>query len=155
LLIVSEHIEVCVYRRSGGEIEYLVLKRSSNVVLPGIWQIVTGTIDEGETAYEAAFRELKEETGLEPKTLSIGPDVTAFYRHDNDSMNLIPLFIAEAGAEDIALCSEHCGHKWLSYEEAKKLVHWYDQKENLRKVNECLTDPELSRSLVKIKLQQN
>lgn len=152
--IVSKYIEVCVYRRSGDQIKYLVLKRSSDVVIPNIWQFITGSIDEGEKAYEAAYREFSEETGLTPKNFLIAPDIAAFYRHDNDTMNLIAVFIAETETEDVTLCNEHCEYKWLDYNGARELLHWFDQKENLRKINGCITDAKLYKSLVKINIKE-
>jgi putative (di)nucleoside polyphosphate hydrolase len=38
---------------------------------PGAWQMPQGGIDEGETAVEAAFRELKEETGIDAAELLV------------------------------------------------------------------------------------
>jgi mutator protein MutT len=42
----------------------LILKRGKDSPSPGLWNFPGGSIDEGETAEEAAVRELKEETDL-------------------------------------------------------------------------------------------
>ena len=34
--------------------------------MPGLWQMVTGKMKDGETAYQTALREIKEETTLKP-----------------------------------------------------------------------------------------
>jgi len=49
---------VVVYARSG---EVLLLERKQP---PGWWQSVTGSLEPGETPWDAAVRELREETGL-------------------------------------------------------------------------------------------
>ena len=49
---------VVVYARTG---EVLLMERRTP---PGWWQSVTGSLEPGETAWEAAVRELQEETGL-------------------------------------------------------------------------------------------
>lgn len=49
---------VVVYARTG---EVLLLERKQP---PGWWQSVTGSLEPGETPWDAAVRELREETGL-------------------------------------------------------------------------------------------
>lgn len=53
-----ESVLVVVYTLAG---EVLLLERHSP---PGWWQSVTGSLEEGETPWDAAVRELREETGL-------------------------------------------------------------------------------------------
>jgi dATP pyrophosphohydrolase len=43
------------------DLKVLLLERADR---PGFWQSVTGSIEEGETPYDAAIREVQEETGL-------------------------------------------------------------------------------------------
>ena len=63
--IVSLVIELVVFRFRDDRVEFLLLQRQEGESLhPGMWQIITGTIDEGERALDTARRELKEETGL-------------------------------------------------------------------------------------------
>ena len=50
------------FKRINGEIQYLLLKRISN--LGEFWQPDTGGLEEGETKIEALKREIKEETGI-------------------------------------------------------------------------------------------
>lgn len=57
---------VTVVERSDGQI--LAFER---VDTPGAWQLPQGGIDEGEEPYDAAWRELKEETGLRRKHVEL------------------------------------------------------------------------------------
>ncbi|MBF8248861.1 MAG: hydrolase, NUDIX family protein, partial [Bacteroidetes bacterium] len=80
-------VEICVFRRAAGKVQYLILKRSENEkIYPGIWQIATGSIEAGETAVDAALRELKEETGVTPGRLWIVPHVNSYYVADKDTL---------------------------------------------------------------------
>ncbi len=47
------------------EHKILITRRAQrNDVLPGIWDIPGGTLEDGEDPYDGAMREVKEETGL-------------------------------------------------------------------------------------------
>lgn len=68
-----------------GEGKVLLLERADRV---GFWQSVTGSLEEGETPFQAALRELAEETGIkaDPNELkdwqtSIVYEIFAHWRH--------------------------------------------------------------------------
>ncbi|PHT86559.1 Nudix hydrolase 10 [Capsicum annuum] len=54
----------------------------------GIWKIPTGTVEEGESIFEGAIRELKEETGIDAEFL----EVLAFRQIPNSFFNKSDLF---------------------------------------------------------------
>lgn len=138
--ILSKYIECYVYRFTGNYIKYLLLKRSKDKdPYPGIWQIVTGRIEKDEEAHTTALREVKEETGLEVVKCFVHPKINEFYTPHNDKIYLIPVFAAEALNEKVIMSEEHVEYKWLKFEEAFKLIHWYSQKENLKILNDILS----------------
>lgn len=128
--IVSAYMECYVVHKSNAQTEYLLLKRSKDKEpYPGIWQIITGRLEKNEKAYEAAYREVVEETSLKISKLYSIPKVTAFYTAYNDKIHLVPLFLAIAENKTVVLSGEHSTYKWVGYKEAKRLVHWVTQKE--------------------------
>lgn len=50
------------------DLQVLLLERADH---PGYWQSVTGSCDPGETPYQTAVREVREETGLEAETFRL------------------------------------------------------------------------------------
>ncbi len=53
--VVSNMVEVCVFRIRGDRGEVLLLRRAKGEALyPGLWQLVTGGVLEGETSLHAA-----------------------------------------------------------------------------------------------------
>ncbi len=56
-------VVIMCMRRNKNKLEYLVQKRLKQPYF-GFWGSITGKVKWGETIYEAATRELKEETGL-------------------------------------------------------------------------------------------
>jgi len=128
--IVSNLIEAHVFRESEDGIEFLLLKRDEDQIYPSIWQMVSGKIKENERAFDAAVRELYEETGLKPLIIWSAPKVNSFYSSKSDTINLIPVFAIQVDKNSVVTISnEHSELKWVNSEEAQKLLAWDGQRE--------------------------
>lgn len=131
--IITSIIEAHVFRIINGEMEFLLLKRSDNIYLGGLWQMVTGRIEESEKGFETAIREIKEETGLVPKNLWVAPNVNSFYNHISDTINMVPVFAAEVEPQSIVILSnEHSEYLWCTLEKTNKLLAWSGQKKSAK-----------------------
>ncbi len=128
--IVSKMIEAHVFRETQNGIEFLLMKRSDNQFYPGLWQMVTGKIIDGEQAFETALREIKEETGLTPLQLWVAPTINSFYEPKEEYICLLPVFAAKVDSDStITISNEHTEYKWLNKVEAKELLAWPGQRE--------------------------
>src|SRR5512135_1219534 len=138
--VVSNMVEVCVFRFRGDRGEVLLLRRAKGEALyPGIWQLVTGGVQEGETSLQAARRELREETGLEPVKFWVAPSTSSFYDPLQDAIVVIPLFAAQVGvgAEPV-LSGEHDMYEWREFGEAARRLVWPGQREGLAIVHSSI-----------------
>ena len=144
-------VEVVVFRK-GALPEFLVLQRSDDEqIYPGLWQIISGGIEQGERAYEAALREVREEIGVNPKKLYNTPLTNTFYFPTNDFVNLSPVFAVEIGpAVDIKLSAEHKSYRWLQKEEAIALLVWPGQKHAIQTVYDYIIDDNPARRFMEI-----
>ncbi len=94
-----------------------------------------GTIEPGETATEAALRELREETGLVPLRFYNVSRVEAFYEHRRDDVALVPVFAAlVACGADARLSEEHDAAAWLAPTEAATRFSWPRERRALEDV---------------------
>jgi RimJ/RimL family protein N-acetyltransferase/8-oxo-dGTP pyrophosphatase MutT (NUDIX family) len=100
-------------------------------LLFGCWQYVTGGIEPGETAIEAAFRELFEETKLTPTRMYLGDFVESFYDDKGDTIQHAPLFIVYVDEKQKISLSpkEHDQYEWITLNEAKDRCQYTNQKE--------------------------
>lgn len=148
-----ELVEVVLFRRNPVP-EFLVLQRSDEEdIYPGLWQLVSGGIEPGEKAYEAALREVKEETGFKPVALYNTPLTNTFYFYTNDSVNVSPVFAAEINhQEKIKLSREHKDFRWLAKEEAVSLLVWPGQKTAIRIINDYIVLESPPREFMQIPL---
>lgn len=124
-------VDVYPYRIRAEGIGFLVLRRAPGRPYPGQWRMVGGKVREGETGHAAARRELREETGCEPRCFWALPSVNVFYEWQTDRVNLAPAFAAEIGG-DPALDAEHDAFAWLPAEEAAARLRWPEQRRLLR-----------------------
>lgn len=151
-VIASRIVEVCVFRFRNTKPEYLLLKRADNeTIYPSIWQLISGSIDEGEKAYTAALREMNEETGFKPLRFWVVPFVNAFYDPGYDAVNLSPFFAAQVPTDaEPTLSVEHQRHLWLPYDQARKKLVWPGQRQGLSVVHEYIISGEQAAGLTLI-----
>ncbi len=118
-------IQLYVLRPEGATYEFLQLRRAAGDYMGGTWQSIYGGIEEGETAWQAALRELKEETGLAPVEFYQLDLVNTFYMAKEDAIWNCPCFCAIVDPDDtITLNAEHDAHRWLDPDEFLNALIW-------------------------------
>ena len=133
LKIRSCGVSVVVVRKHGKGHQTLMLMRSNNKQ----WSQVAGGIETDEKAWEAALREIKEETGLVPDTLYSADTCEKYYEVEKDSIWIAPVFVAFIKADsNVVLNHEHSEYKWVSFEEAISMVPFPGQKTILKYIND-------------------
>ena len=117
--------EVLVFVRRG--VEFLVLHRSQRQ--GSYWHSVAGGVELGETAEEAARRELHEETGLVVEPEATGHTFTyvpeQWEPHAHLGTVRVDCFVADAPAAwEPELDWEHDSYRWCGVDEAAELLFW-------------------------------
>ena len=129
--VVVRVIDAYVFNRKSKEIRFLLLKRAKTKIYEHLWQGVAGKIEAGEAAWEAAIRELKEETGFEPVRIFVADHVSKFYEAHGDWVNMVPVFGIEVEDEEVLLSDEHCEFKWVDFNTAHQTLIWSGQKDGI------------------------
>ena len=132
--VVVRVIDAYVFNRKSKEIRFLLLKRAKTKIYEHLWQGVAGKIEAGETSWEAAIRELKEETGFEPVRIFVADHVSKFYEAHGDWVNMVPVFGIEVEDEEVILSDEHCEFKWVDFNTAHQTLIWSGQKDGIAAV---------------------
>jgi len=107
------------------------------------WQPITGSIEEGETAFEAARREVLEETGTpgDPEAMGFTQSFMIESQHLASRFPL-PIIASEIGFKT-ALDSqrpirmdadEHDEYGWFTFADAYERIRWSDDREALERL---------------------
>lgn len=139
--VTSSLIEAHIFRKAGNNLEFLLLRRSDNEIYPGLWQMVSGSIDGNEKAFQTALREIKEETGLTPEKFWTVPNVNSFYSSTQNEICMIPVFAALVTDEvEVVISNEHSEFKWAGLSETLKLLAWPGQRRSVEIIYEYFTN---------------
>jgi len=120
-------------------VEYLILHRKKH--WKG-WEFPKGGIDAGESMWQTAKREVKEESGLKPFNVR-KYNYSGKYKYPHgfpDRAGIIgqsyTLFSAQVGLGEVKIDNrEHSGFVWLDFDKAAKKLRHEDQKKALRIVD--------------------
>lgn len=142
---------------SPGLDRYLILQRSEERDhAPGVWECVTGRVDQGEGFEDALHREAQEEIGVDIQFEFIAGTMHFYRGPKTPEYEMLGVLCACSldDPESIRISSEHAQYRWVTLPEVAQMVveqgirvrfiqHAIQRVETLRK----LTPPGLSDAL--------
>jgi bis(5'-nucleosidyl)-tetraphosphatase len=106
------------------------------------WDYAKGHLEEGETAWQAAVRELREETGIRQvdRVGRFQRDMHYIFRSPKKGLvhKTVTYFLGRTREENVALSHEHEGYAWLPLDEALERLTFDNAREMLRAAAETL-----------------
>jgi bis(5'-nucleosidyl)-tetraphosphatase len=129
---------IIVYHEQNKNITYLLLQ-----YLHEHWDFVKGKIEPGESRYDAALRELYEETGITSITLDPHFSASLSYVYtERDGVvtkKTVDFLIGHTSETHITLSSEHLDSAWLSFQEALARLTFKNAQEILSAAHAYIT----------------
>ena len=111
-------VAAVLIKRTDSDYKVLLLKRDTSV-LRDVWCYIGGGIEEGEKAWEAALREVKEETGITDLSLYSSNQFDQIYSPKENYIYIAPVFVGYVDeSQKVNLNCEHSDFKWVSFKEA-------------------------------------
>jgi 8-oxo-dGTP pyrophosphatase MutT (NUDIX family) len=140
---------IIIYRKTKEGIKFLLLYHGG-----GYWNFPKGKIEAEEKSFQAALREIREETGLIKQDLKFA-DLPAqagnfktyekfvFWRGRGalkvKVFKIVIFYLAETKKSWIKISYEHDGYAWLTYKEAINILKHKDSQRVLMQANEFLS----------------
>lgn len=120
------------------DIKYLLLYHGR-----GYWNFPKGKLEQDERSYEAAIREVGEETGIAPESLRVERNFKVadkyIYQWEGAKIfKIVIFFLAQTFKADINLSHEHEGYGWFLFKDAQRLLKHHNSKSILRQAHDYL-----------------
>jgi len=130
-------VSAFVLKREGDAWKVLLLRRVGAGRLGATWGQIGGAIEAGETAWEAALREIREEANLVPDRFYSADVCEQFYEAYAECVCIMPVFVAFLDSEQpVVLSEEHSDYRWLTFDEADARLPFAEQRAALRHVEQ-------------------
>ena len=112
-----------IYRSTDSGISLLILKRENKA-----YDLPKGHIERGETAEQAAIREIKEETGIDAALMPFFSTGTRYFfiREKKKILKRVKFFISKAESDSVKISEEHKGYEWCSIGDAASKLKYRD-----------------------------
>ena len=126
-----------LFRMTAGGAVFLLLDYGRH------WDYPKGHLEKGETAWRAAVRELKEETGIR-QVDRVGKfqrqmHYTFFSPKKGHISKTVTYFLGKTRQEDVVISNEHFGYAWLGYEDAMERLTYDNAREVLQAAHELVS----------------
>lgn len=108
------------------------------------WQLPKGIVDSGESPEATAVREVKEEGGVETERLSLIETIEYWYRSVKNGKpvrfhKFVHFYLMEYRGGDVSNHDQEVEEsKWVSFDEAIKLLEFKNEREVTQKAREMI-----------------
>lgn len=151
--VVSDIVDVYVFRRLNARVQFLLLQRRPDVALPHTWQSFHSQIRVGDTTLETVRRAVKDLCGLNVHEVYSADYVNQFYDEGRDAMVLAPVFAVTVRPQaPIELGPDFRDAAWFDSDEATARLAFSGQRWAVRHIDEIMGLGEAEASIYRLEI---
>ncbi len=151
--ILSDIVDVYVFRRLNAQVQFLILQRKPDVAMPLTWQGFHVQIEQDESTLEAARRAVLEMSGLNVSGIFSADYVNQFYDDYRDALVLAPVIAVNVSPQaPISLSEEFRDCAWLDRDEATIRLPFSGQRWAVRHIDELMSIGEREAELYRLQM---
>lgn len=138
--VVSDIVDVYVFRRLNARVQFLLLQRKRDVALGQTWQSFHTRLERNETTIEAAYRAVEELAGLRVSAVYSADYVNQFFDDTRDVLVLAPVLAVNVNPQaPVRLDSDLRDCAWLDRDEATVRLPFSGQRWAVRHIDEIMS----------------
>jgi dATP pyrophosphohydrolase len=151
--LVSDIVDVYVFRRLNGRVQFLLLQRRPDVPMPQTWQGFHAQIEDGESTLEAARRAVLQMVGLNVSAIYSADYVNQFFDDYRDVLVLAPVVAVKVSPQaPVALGPEFRDCAWFDRDEATTRLPFSGQRWAVRHIDELMSIGEREAELYRLEM---
>lgn len=149
--IVSDIVDVYVFRRLNARVQFLILQRRHDVAMAMTWQGFHAQIEPGENTLDAAKRAVREMVGLHVSTYYSADYVNQFYDDFRDVLVLAPVVAVQVSPQSpVRLGDDFRDCAWFDRDDATVRLPFSGQRWAVRHIDELMSIGERESELYRL-----
>ncbi|MCO5224480.1 MAG: NUDIX domain-containing protein [Thermomicrobiales bacterium] len=149
--IVSDIVDVYVFRRLNARVQFLLLQRQTGTSMGGTWQAFHSQIRMGDTTLQTVKRVVQEAIELELDDIYSADYINQFYDEGRDAMVLSPVFAVTLKQQSpVRLAPEFHDAAWFDRQDATIRLPFSGQRWAIRHIDEIMGTSEEQRAIYKL-----
>ena len=126
-----------VVKTAGNDKKILIIRNKNG----GHWSFPKGHVEKGESEYQTALRETKEETGLDVEIRRYVEPVSVKYSPKKGVWKEVLYFVADYKGGEVSVQQEEVSdYKWLSFYDAAKQITFDNEANALLDMREYIEE---------------
>lgn len=151
--VVSDIVDVYVFRRLNARVQFLLLQRRSDVAMPHTWQAFHAQVGTGEATMAAVRRTVRELAGLNVSAVYSADYVNQFYDESRDVLVLAPVFAVNVSPQaPVSLGDDFRDCAWFDRDEATARLPFSGQRWATRHIDEIMGLGEAEADIYRLEL---
>lgn len=138
--VLSDIVDVYVFRRLNARVQFLLLQRRSDVALPHTWQAFHSQVRVGDTTLQTITETVKSLAGLNVSAVYSADYINQFYDEGRDVIVLAPVFAVNVSPQSpIDLGDDYRDAAWFGRDEATARLPFSGQRWAVRHIDEIMS----------------